>query len=227
MTTFLDIFARSPVTGLQRHITLMLEVLHLFRGVMCAYVSGDKNTMKGLRERITTLEQKADSAKHELISQLSPQLWSPIRRSELIALANCQDMVINKTEELAVFMSAGSLELEESLAASTCERLTQYYDALVGAATCCQQVLVEMDELVETGFADRLVAKGHAILETLEGQERNAAEALALLYRHLVKMEAELPSSQLLRLHLVTDKLCQLNRDIRLFSTQFELILAH
>jgi len=206
MTTFLDIFARSPVIGLQRHITLMLEVLHLFRGAMCAYVSGDKHTVKTLKERITALEQQADSAKHELISQLSPQLWSAIRRSELIALANCQDRVINKAEELAVFLSAGPLELDEALASSTCERLTQYYDALVGAATCCQQVLVEMDELVETGFADRLVAKGQAILETLEGEERNAAAALQALYRHLVKVESDIPPPQLLRLHLVTDR---------------------
>jgi len=224
MTTFLDIFARSPITGLQRHIILVLEVLGLLRGAMSAYLSGDQQTVTGIRERISQLQQQADVAKHELISQLSPQLWSAVRRSELIALANSQDMVIHQAEDLTVFLAAARLDLDDSVVPVTLQRLLEYYDALVGSVSCCQQELAEIDELVETGFAAKPVARGQAILAKLENQELSALHALGGLYRHLLGQGLEPHQQQ--RLLLATEKLCQLNRDIRSFSTQFELILA-
>lgn len=183
-----SLFGRSPIRPMQQHmraaVTCARQVLPLFEDMS----AGRTDALAGRRQEIDRLEHEADAIKNEIRSNLPKRLFMAIERRDMLEILDYQDSIADVAQDIAGLADQRSMSVPPGLA----EPLLDLVRRVLAACEQAEQIINELDELVETGFGDREVARVDEMINELSRIESDTDGLAERVQRRLFAMEAEL-----------------------------------
>ena len=183
-----DLFGHSPVKPMQAHMRAATECAEAIRPFVEAMAQGDREAMARHRERIDKLEHEADRIKHEIRSRLPQRLFMAVERRDMLDLLENQDSIADVTQDIAELATLRGMHTPEPLRAP----LLALVDSALATCTQSRTVVNELDELIETGFGRREVARVEEMIDRLNELESQSDERGEAALRELFAIEDEI-----------------------------------
>ncbi len=179
---------RSPVGPMQEHMKAAVACAREILPLVEAMASGDEAGIRRQREAIDHLEHEADEIKNEIRSHMPRRMMLAMERRDVLEILDFQDSIADVTQDVAELADQRRMHLPEGLAGPVRDLASRV------VATCeqGQRVIDELDELVETGFGDREVARVEVMIGELGQIESQTDELLDRAARTLFAMEQDL-----------------------------------
>jgi len=188
MSVIGSLFGHSPIRPMQAHMHAATECAKAIVPFVHAMGEGDRAAMVRLRDEVDRLEHTADELKHEIRSRLPQRLFMAVERRDMLDLLDHQDSIADVTQDIAELATLREMHTPEALRAP----LQALVDSAI--ATCLQSeaVVDELDELVETGFGRREVARVEEMLDRMNELESVSDERGEAALRQLFAIESEI-----------------------------------
>ena len=183
-----NLFGRSPVRPMQEHMRVAVDCARAVLPLVEDMVAGRIENLAGRREEIDRLEHEADDIKHEIRSRLPRRLLLAMERRDLLEILDFQDSIADVAQDIAGLADQRSMTVPEGLG----EPFLDLTRRVIAACELAQAIIDKLDQLVETGFAGREVARVEAMIEELSRLESETDELAERLHRKLFQREAEL-----------------------------------
>ncbi|NLC10169.1 MAG: TIGR00153 family protein, partial [Gammaproteobacteria bacterium] len=154
-----------------------------------------------VQQEMVRLEKEADKLKRDVRIHLPKSLFLPVPRSDLLELLSVQDKVANRAKDIAGLMLGRQMSIPQQLQPIIMPYVQRTVDA-------CEQALTamnELDEILETGFGNREVARVTAMIEELEDIEHDTDRMQIEVRRNLYKIEKELPPVDVIFLYTIIE----------------------
>ena len=179
---------RSPIGPMQKHMHAAVDCARQVVPLVEAMVAGDDAAISARRAEIDGLEHIADDLKNEIRSTMPRRLLMAMERRDMLEILDCQDSIADVTQDIAELADQRRMHLPEPLA----EPVLALARRVVAACEQGQRVIDELDELVETGFGDREVARVSEMISELGRIESDTDELQDQAARALFSIEEEL-----------------------------------
>lgn len=179
---------RSPIGPMQEHMSAAVTCAREIIPLVEAMVAGDSAAIRAKRAEIDKLEHAADEIKHELRRKMPRRLMMAMERRDLLDILDFQDSIADVAQDIAELVDQREMHLPEPL-------VEPFRALAVRSVAACEQggkVINELDELVETGFGDREVARVESMISELGRIETETDQLLDRACRALFAMESEL-----------------------------------
>lgn len=183
-----NMFGRSPVKPLQKHMDMALECARLVPGLFEALGDGDQKRVVEIKEQIFEREEAADKLKNELRNHLPRSLFMPIDRRDLLEVLQMQDSIADTAQDIAGLLEERPMELPEALR----EPLIALTVRCVDTCELSCKIINELDELLEMGFGGRQADKVEAMVSDLNLLEDETDQMGLDLTRTLFEHEDEI-----------------------------------
>ena len=178
------IFGRSPFKSMQAHMRVVLECAHEVPPLFEALSSGDSEGVNAAKEKIFQKENEADEIKNELRLHLPKSLFMPVDRRDLLDVLQMQDSIADTAQDIAGLLVERPMELPDPLRKPLVELTQRCIDVCDKAA----ELIAELDELVESGFRGREMARVEEMMGELnrieDETDDKGLELARLLFRH-------------------------------------------
>ena len=185
---FSRIFARSPIAPIQHHMKIAGDAAIRLKAYLHAVMLGDWAQAGTYGAEIVQLEHQADDVKRRIRSTLSPGLFMPVSRSDLLDLLQTQDRIPNRAKDIVELCAARKMEIPAPLRPT----MREFVQTSLEAVSIATTVLEELDELFESGFSGTEVSLISAMISKLNYAEHEADEKQAEVQDLLYKMEKQL-----------------------------------
>jgi hypothetical protein len=183
-----DLFAKSPVRPMQRHIHAAVacarEVLPLFEDM----AAGRTDRLADHRARIDALEHEADAVKNEIRGQLPRRLFMAMERRDLLEILDFQDSIADVAQDIAGLVQQRNMTLPEGLS----EPVLALVRRVIFACEHAERIVDELDELLETGFGARESALVEGMVNELNHIESDTDALAEVAQRKIFALESEL-----------------------------------
>ncbi|MGI9431084.1 MAG: TIGR00153 family protein [Myxococcota bacterium] len=179
---------RSPIGPMQKHMQAALACAQKVVPLVEAMAAGDDAAITACRAEIDRLEHDADDIKNEIRSHMPRRLLMAMERRDMLEILDYQDSIADLAQDIAELADQRSMHLPPALAAPITA-------LVVRSAAACEQgarIINELDELVETGFGDREVARVEEMISELNRIESETDELQDTAARTLFSLESEL-----------------------------------
>jgi predicted phosphate transport protein (TIGR00153 family) len=160
------------------------EILPLFE----AMAAGKTEELVGRREEIDRLEHEADRIKNEIRSHLPKRLMLAVERRDMLEILDYQDSIADRAQDIAELVEIRSMTIPEPLA----EPMLELIRRAIAACEAAERIIDELDELVETGFRGREVARVEEMIDELSRIETDTDNLAEAAQRKLFALEPEL-----------------------------------
>ncbi|NOX37574.1 MAG: TIGR00153 family protein [Calditrichaeota bacterium] len=191
MRSILSLFARSPFSPLQTHMSRVAECVQKLEDLFQAYSQGDYQRIEQLVEEISELEHMADLTKNEIRNSLPKGIFLAINRADLLEILALQDTIADKAEDIGVLMSLKRLEPLPDMQ----EDLKKFLDKNVEAVNKAHAIIRQMDELLESSFGGPEAEKVKEMVDEVAFMEHEADVLQRNLLKKIFSMEDNLPFS--------------------------------
>jgi predicted phosphate transport protein (TIGR00153 family) len=189
-TSFLtNLFGRSPVQPLKRHMATATQAARELLGFIDAALAGDWDRAAQVRGRIQELEHEADKQKADLRIRLPSTLLMPVDRGDILDLVTTQDKIANRAKDIAGLMFHRRL-LPPPHLADLYRRLTQ---RSVDAVEQAEKSVGELEELFTVGFRGREVELVERMITELDAIEDETDQIASELRSGVFAVEDTLP----------------------------------
>lgn len=166
-SSILNVFAKSPIRPLRKHMATVHECTHaLIEFIECCKRS-DFAGAEILYNQISDAERKADHIKQELRSHLPRSIFLPVPRSDVLDLLATQDVLANKTKDIAGIMLGRQMQIPSEIM----DDFTHFIAVNVGTCAKAKTTIDQLEELLESGFRGKeteLVEEMVKEIDTLE-----------------------------------------------------------
>ncbi len=179
---------RSPIGPMQEHMRAAVACAREVIPLVDAMASGDGAAIREQRAKIDSLEHEADDIKNEIRSHLPRRLMLAMERRDMLEILDCQDSIADVTQDIAELADQRGMHLPADLA----EPVRALAARVVAACEQGERVINELDELVETGFAGREIARVEEMISELGRIETETDELQDRACRTLFAMEEDL-----------------------------------
>ena len=179
---------RSPIGPMQRHMQAAVSCVHQIVPLVEAMAAGDQDAVRAHRAEIDRLEHEADEIKHEIRSNMPRRLLMAMERRDMLEILDHQDSIADVTQDIAELADQRHMKLPEALA----DPVRALAARVVAACEQGQRIIDELDELIETGFGEREVARVETMISELGRIESDTDKLLDSAARTLFAMEDEL-----------------------------------
>ncbi len=179
---------RSPIGPMQEHMRAAVACARRIEPLVEAMASGNLAAIQSERNEIDDLEHKADEIKHQIRSHLPRRLMLAMERRDMLEILDNQDSIADVTQDIAELADQRGMKLPPGL-------IDPFRDLAARVVVACahaERIIDELDELVETGFAGREVARVEEMISELARIESETDELQDAACRKLFAMEAEL-----------------------------------
>ena len=179
---------RSPITPMQKHMTASVVCAKEIIPLVEAMAAGDSEEIRKRRAEIDRLEHVADEIKHEIRGKMPRRLMMAMERRDLLDILDFQDSIADVAQDIAELVDQREMHLPGPL-------VTPFRALAIRSVEACEQgnkIINELDELVETGFGDREVARVEGMITELGRIETQTDELLDTACRALFAMESDL-----------------------------------
>lgn len=218
-----NIFGKSPVVPLEKHIEVAFRCAKKLRPFMTAAVKGDWNRAIVYRDQIEILEHKADDLKKEIRLHLPKSLFMPVPRQDLLELLLVQDMIANRTKDVSGLMLGRRLRVPAPIS----KQFLQFVDRNIDAAKQARKSVRELDELFTTGFRGAEVHLVEELIEELDRIETDTDEKQAELRAALFEIEDTLKPVDAVFMYKVIELIGEIADMAERVGRRLELLLSH
>jgi predicted phosphate transport protein (TIGR00153 family) len=188
MSLISNLFGQSPIRPMQQHMRAAVECARQILPLFEEMVAGDKVAIAARRQEIDRLEHEADRIKNEIRSNLPKRMFLAVERRDMLEILDYQDSIADVAQDIAELADMRGMVVPEPLAAAFLELVRR----VVSACEQAERVINELDELVETGFRGREVARVDQMIEELSRMETDTDELEERVQRLLFGIEDEL-----------------------------------
>ncbi len=188
MSLIANLFGQSPIRPMQQHMRAAVECARQILPLFEEMVAGDKAAIAARHQEIDRLEHEADRIKNEIRSHLPKRMFLAVERRDMLEILDYQDSIADVAQDIAELADMRGMVVPEPLAAAFLELVRR----VVSACEQAERVINELDELVETGFRGREVARVDQMIEELSRMETDTDELEERVQRLLFGIEDEL-----------------------------------
>ena len=193
MSLISSLFGRSPIRPMQQHmkaaVTCAREVLPLVE----AMAAGDAAGIAERRAEISRLEHEADEIKNEIRSSLPRRFFMAVSRRDLLEILDHQDSIADSAQDIADLAEIRSMTIPEPMR----EPMIDLVRRVIATCEHAERVINRLDELVQTGFGDREVARVEEMINAVNREESETDAVAERCLRTLFAIEDELGLSTL------------------------------
>lgn len=218
---FKNLFAKSPITPIQKHIDKVAECSELLIPFLNECAAGNWVKADTIRKKISTFEREADELKRELRLTLPKGLFMPMDRTDLIELVKRQDQIANTVKDIAGRMYGRQLQIPDKFS----DNFLTYAQRSVDAVKQAQKAINELDELLELGFRGREVDIITEMIVVLEAIEDDTDRLQIRLRRHLLALEKDLNPVDVMFLYQIIEWVGSLADHAEVVGAHLELML--
>ncbi len=221
-SSFMQMFAKSPVKPMQQHIekahACAMELVPFFEAVLAK----DWSKAKEIQLRISDLEHQADELKRNVRSHLPKSLFMPVPRTDLLELLRMQDRIANKAKDIAGIMTGRQMQIPAEIA----ELVKEYVNGSLAVSAQAVEALNELDELVATGFRGREADTVSEMINEMDRLEHEADRHERDIRHALFKLEKDLPPIDVMFLYKIIDWIGEVADRAQQVGSRLQLLLA-
>lgn len=221
--SILDMFGRSPVRPLQRHIAKAYKCVALLEPFNQAVQNQNWAEASSIYKEISTLEREADDLKADIRHHLPKSLFLPVSRSDLLVLLNKQELLANISKDIAGIMLGRKMSLPKELT----NGFTAYLLRSIAAAKQAHRAIHELDELLESGFRGKEVVVADDMIQVLNEIEHQSDQMQIELRQTLFEIEKDLQPIDVMFLYKVINWVGRLADGAQQIGYQLQLLLAN
>jgi predicted phosphate transport protein (TIGR00153 family) len=188
MSLIANLFGQSPIRPMQEHMRAAVECARQILPLFEEMVAGDKAAVTARHQEIDRLEHEADRIKNEIRSNLPKRMFLAIERRDMLEILDYQDSIADVAQDIAELADMRGMVVPEELASAFLDLVRR----VVSACEQAERVINLLDELVETGFRGREVARVDQMIEELSRMESETDELEERVQRLLFGIEDEL-----------------------------------
>ena len=201
MSLIANLFGHSPIRPMQEHMRAAVECARQILPLFEEMVAGDAAAIATRRQEIDRLEHEADRIKNEIRSHLPKRMFLAVERRDMLEILDYQDSIADVAQDIAELADMRSMVVPKQLASAFLELVR----SVVTACEQAERVINELDELVETGFRGREVARVDEMIEELSRMESTTDDFEERVQRLLFGIEDELGISTIFWYKLIED----------------------
>jgi len=199
MSLIANLFGHSPIRPMQEHMKAAVECARQILPLFEEMVAGDKAAVATRRQEIDRLEHEADRIKNEIRSNLPKRMFLAVERRDMLEILDYQDSIADVAQDIAELADLRGMVVPKELAPAFLELVRR----VVSACEQAERVINELDELVETGFRGREVARVDEMIEELSRMETDTDELEERVQRLLFGIEDQLGISAMFWYRLI------------------------
>jgi len=218
-----NIFGRSPVQPLEKHIEVAFRCAKKLRPFFTAAVKGNWERANAYRVEIEDLEHKADDLKKQIRLHLPKSLFMPVPREDLLELLLVQDMIANRTKDVSGLVLGRKLRVPAPIS----KQFLEFVDRNIDAAKQARKSVRELDELFTTGFRGAEVNLVQELIEELDRIETDTDEKQAELRAALYEIEDTLKPVDAVFMYQVIELTGEIADMAERVGRRLELLLSH
>ncbi|WP_258083560.1 TIGR00153 family protein [Thermococcus thermotolerans] len=189
MQVWTKLFAKSPFKPLIKHSEVVLNTVETLEKALQRWYDGDYEEMRKIAVEVDRLEDVADRIKEEIRDSLSSKLMMAVAREDVLIYLHMQDKVADAAEDTAKWLlirEPGELPVEVK------EVILQMGMESIKAAKLVHEAIVQMDRVIESGFADGEISKEYEIIRQIESVENKIdgldTKLMQLVFENTEKM---------------------------------------
>ncbi len=183
-----NLFGRSPIRPMQEHMRAAVacakQVLPLFEEM----ARGDTAAVALRRLEIDRLEHEADRIKNEIRSRLPTRMFLAVERRDMLEILDYQDSIADTAQDIAETADMRGMVVPPDLV----EPFLDLARRAIAACEQAQRVIDELENLVETGFRGRGVARVDEMIDELSRIESDSDDLEERVQRKLFAIEDDL-----------------------------------
>ncbi|MDI3475134.1 MAG: uncharacterized protein PWQ79_90 [Thermococcaceae archaeon] len=190
MQVWTKLFAKSPFKPLIKHAEVALQTVETLERALQAWREGNYEEMRKLAVEVDRLEDVADRIKEEIRDSLSSKLMMAVAREDVLIYLHMQDKVADAAEDTAKWLLVKEPgEIPDEIK----EVILKMGTESIKAAKLVYEAIVQMDRVIESGFAEKEIEKEHEIIHEIEGVENKIdgldTELMRLVFQNAGRMD--------------------------------------
>ncbi len=201
MSLIANLFGHSPIRPMQEHMRAAVQCARQILPLFEEMVAGDTAAVTVRHQEIDRLEHEADRIKNEIRSHLPKRMFLAVERRDMLEILDYQDSIADVAQDIAELADMRGMVVPQQLASAFLELVRR----VVTACEQAERVINELDELVETGFRGREVARVDEMIEELSRMESTTDDFEERVQRLLFGIEDELGISTIFWYKLIND----------------------
>ena len=184
LSNIFSVFGPSPIKPLEKHMDTVQECVSLLRPLFTEINQDHWDEGEKIRVEVSNLETKADDIKRDLRLSLPKGLFLAVPRKELLDCLTAQDRIANKAQDIANLVMGRKLVMPEPVL----ELYLSLLDHSIQACSLARKAINELDELLETGFTEKVVLLVEDMIKKLNVIEHDTEdcqdECRKILFKH-------------------------------------------
>ena len=168
MQVWTKLFAKSPFKPLIKHADVVLETVETLEKALQAWHDGDYEEMERLAVEVDRLEDVADRIKEEIRDSLSSKLMMAVAREDVLIYLHMQDKVADAAEDTAKWLL---IKRPGEMSPEIKDLILEMGRESIKAAKLVYEAIVQMDRVIESGFAEGEIEREYGIIREIEAVE--------------------------------------------------------
>jgi len=220
--TILDMFARSPIRPLQKHMKKAHACAQLLDDFFNEVISQHWPVAVEIQAKIQQLEEDADKLKHDMRMHLPKGLFLPVARGDLLSLLSKQEALANRAEDIVGIVVGRKIDMPQHLRESFMAFLRRSIDAAAQA----KKAICELDELLESGFRGKEITIVGEMIQELNVIEDDTDTMQVELCQKLFDIEKDLQPVDVIFLYKIFEKVGSLADCAQEVGSSLQILLA-
>lgn len=183
-----NLFGTSPIRPMQQHMKAAVACARRVRPLFEDMAAGRTEGYVQHREEIDRLEHEADHIKNEIRSHLPNRLFMAFERRDMLEILDSQDSIADCAQDIAGLVDQRDMVIPGALR----DDLLRLVAKVIATCEHAGDVIQELDELLETGFAGKEVGRVEEMIRTLNEMESETDALAEVAQRKLFSLESEL-----------------------------------
>ena len=197
----------SPFKPIQEHMRVVFSCVCLVPPLFDAVYRLDNNQVVDFANQISELETKADQLKSIFRLTMPKSLFLPVDRKDLLSLIAEQDKIADTAEDIGKTFLFRDMAVPEGIKAL----LDELLEGTMEICAAAKQMIEELDELLEVGFAGRELDKVAQMIAGVRRSEHNIDEIIHRIRRKLFTIEKDLNPVSVMFWYRIIDLVARLS----------------
>lgn len=212
----------SPFKPIQEHMRVVFSCICLIPPLMDAVYRQDRGQVHEFAKQIDALETEADQLKTTFRMNMPKSLFLPVDRKDLLSLIGEQDHLADTAEDIGKIFLFREMTVPEDLK----DLLDELLEATMEISASAKQMIEELDELLEVGFAGREFDKVNQMIAGVRRSEHNIDEIVHRIRRQLFTIESSLDRVAVMFWYQIIDLVARISDQSENLADRFLLFLS-
>ena len=212
----------SPFKSIQEHMRAVFSCVCLIPPLFDAVYRQDSEQVNEFAKQINELETQADQLKTTFRLNMPKSLFLPVDRKDLLSLIGAQDQIADTAEDIGKIFLFREMTVPEALKG----QLDELLEATMEISAAAKQMIEELDELLEVGFAGRESDKVTGMIAGVRRSEHNIGEIVHRIRRQLFTIESSLVPVSAMFWYRISDHVARISDQSENLADRLLLFLS-